>query len=139
MSLGGPAVQATDEILQRRACARRGPDTGWLHRSWTRSWRACTTRRALRPHPPCQGAREGAAGSPQEGHPHSACCAAAPAAHGRALAHAGVCAQTMDAQEGVLYYLLDQMAEQHIKETLLAYVILLTSGAPPARHLLRLG
>ena len=38
--------------------------------------------------------------------------------------------QTMDAQEGVLYYLLDQMADQHTKETLLAYVVLLISGVP---------
>ena len=46
------------------------------------------------------------------------------------------CLQTMDAQEGVLYYLLDQMADQHIKETLLAYVILLSSGIilSPAVH-----
>ena len=37
--------------------------------------------------------------------------------------------QTMDAQEGVIYYLLDQMTEQHIKEVLVAYFILLSSGA----------
>ena len=36
--------------------------------------------------------------------------------------------QTMDAQEGVIYYLLDQMADQHIKEVLVAYFILLSSG-----------
>ena len=39
--------------------------------------------------------------------------------------------QTMDAQEGVIYYLLDQMTEQHIKEVLVAYFILLSSGAVP--------
>ena len=31
----------------------------------------------------------------------------------------------MDAQEGVLYFLLDQMADQHVKELLLAYFLLL--------------
>lgn len=36
--------------------------------------------------------------------------------------------QTMDAQDGVLYFLLDQMADQHVKELLLAYVLLLKLG-----------
>ena len=39
--------------------------------------------------------------------------------------------QTMDAQEGVTDWLLDQMAAQHVKELLLAYYLLLLSGAPP--------
>ena len=34
----------------------------------------------------------------------------------------------MDAQEGVVLFLLDQMAEQHAKEVLLAYTVLLSSG-----------
>lgn len=38
--------------------------------------------------------------------------------------------QTMDAQEGVIYFLLDQMADQHIKEATIAYFTLLSSGAP---------
>lgn len=37
--------------------------------------------------------------------------------------------QTMDAQEGVLYFLLDQMSDQHVKELLLAYAFLLRAGA----------
>jgi hypothetical protein len=37
--------------------------------------------------------------------------------------------QTMDAQEGVTDWLLDQMAAQHVKELLLAYYLLLLSGA----------
>ena len=41
--------------------------------------------------------------------------------------------QTMDAQEGVIYYLMDQMTEQHIKEVLVAYFILLSSGEVLAR------
>ena len=41
--------------------------------------------------------------------------------------------QTMDAQEGVVYFLLDQMADQHIKEAAVAYFVLLSSGLhPPA-------
>lgn len=39
--------------------------------------------------------------------------------------------QTMDAQEGVVYFLLDQMADQHIKEAAVAYFVLLASGAWP--------
>lgn len=38
--------------------------------------------------------------------------------------------QTMDAQDGVIYFLLDQMADQHVKEQLLAYFILLLNGEP---------
>ena len=38
--------------------------------------------------------------------------------------------QTMDAQEGVTDWLLDQMAAQHVKELLLAYYSLLLAGAP---------
>lgn len=38
--------------------------------------------------------------------------------------------QTMDAQDGVIYFLLDQMADQHVKEQLLAYFILLLNGGP---------
>ena len=33
--------------------------------------------------------------------------------------------QTMDAQEGVVYFLLEEMAQQRIKENLLAYALLL--------------
>lgn len=36
--------------------------------------------------------------------------------------------QTMDAQDGVIYFLLDQMADQHVKEQLLAYFALLSHG-----------
>jgi len=36
--------------------------------------------------------------------------------------------QTMDAQDGVIYYLLDQMADQHVKEQMLAYFTLLSHG-----------
>ena len=36
--------------------------------------------------------------------------------------------KTMDAQEGVLFFLLDQMAEQHVKELMLAYFMLLRFG-----------
>ena len=36
--------------------------------------------------------------------------------------------QTMDAQDGVIYFLLDQMSDQHVKEQLLAYFILLLNG-----------
>ena len=36
--------------------------------------------------------------------------------------------QTMDAQDGVIYFLLDQMADQHVKEQLLAYFVLLLNG-----------
>ena len=36
--------------------------------------------------------------------------------------------QTMDAQEGVTDWLLDQMAAQHVKELLLAYYTLLLAG-----------
>ena len=36
--------------------------------------------------------------------------------------------QTMDAQDGVIYFLLDQMADQHVKELLLAYFLLLQLG-----------
>ena len=39
--------------------------------------------------------------------------------------------QTMDAQDGVIYFLLDQMADQHVKEQLLAYFILLAHGVLP--------
>lgn len=38
--------------------------------------------------------------------------------------------QTMDAQDGVIYFLLDQMADQHVKEQLLAYFALLANGTP---------
>ena len=37
--------------------------------------------------------------------------------------------QTMDAQEGVVYFLLEEMAQQRIKENLLAYALLLIRGA----------
>ena len=37
--------------------------------------------------------------------------------------------QSMDAQEGVIYFLLDQMADQHVKEAAVAYFVLLFSGA----------
>ena len=36
--------------------------------------------------------------------------------------------QTMDAQEGVVYFLLEEMAQQRIKENLLAYALLLIRG-----------
>ncbi|KAK9809543.1 hypothetical protein WJX73_000179 [Symbiochloris irregularis] len=36
--------------------------------------------------------------------------------------------QSMDAQEGVIYFLLDQMADQHVKEAAVAYFVLLFSG-----------
>ena len=36
--------------------------------------------------------------------------------------------QTMDAQEGVVYFLLEEMAQQRIKENLLAYTLLLSRG-----------
>lgn len=39
--------------------------------------------------------------------------------------------QTMDAQEGVTDWLLDQMAAQHVKELLLAYYSLLLAGRAP--------
>ena len=39
--------------------------------------------------------------------------------------------QTMDAQEGVVYFLLEEMAQQRIKENLLAYTLLLSRGLPP--------
>lgn len=38
--------------------------------------------------------------------------------------------QTRDAQEGVVYFLLEEMAQQRIKEYLLAYALLLLKGAP---------
>ena len=41
--------------------------------------------------------------------------------------------QTMDAQEGVVYFLLEEMAQQRIKENLLAYTLLLSRGLPPFR------
>lgn len=48
--------------------------------------------------------------------------------------------QTMDAQEGVVYFLLEEMAQQRIKEHLLAYALLLINGArscpPPFPHFL---
>ncbi len=37
--------------------------------------------------------------------------------------------QMMDTQEGVVHLLLEQMAQQRIKEYLLAYALLLTKGA----------
>ena len=36
--------------------------------------------------------------------------------------------QTMDAQEGVVYFLLEEMEQQRIKENLLAYALLLIRG-----------
>ncbi len=36
---------------------------------------------------------------------------------------------TMDAQEGVVTFLLEEMAQQMVKENLLAYAILLQQGA----------
>lgn len=36
--------------------------------------------------------------------------------------------QTMDAQDGVMYFLLDQMADQHVKELMLAYFLMLRLG-----------
>ena len=36
--------------------------------------------------------------------------------------------QTMDAQEGVVLFLLDQMAEDHVKEAAIAYFVLLSTG-----------
>jgi hypothetical protein len=36
--------------------------------------------------------------------------------------------QTMDAQEGVVYFLLEEMAQQRIKEYILAYALLLIQG-----------
>ena len=41
--------------------------------------------------------------------------------------------QTMDAQEGVVYFLLEEMAQQRIKENLLAYTLLLSRGLSPFR------
>ena len=38
-------------------------------------------------------------------------------------------AKTSDTQEGVLFVLLDEMTDQHVKQALLAYVTLLKSGA----------
>lgn len=37
----------------------------------------------------------------------------------------------MDAQDGVIYFLLDQMADQHVKEQMLAYFILLANSERP--------
>lgn len=37
--------------------------------------------------------------------------------------------QTMDTQEGVVYLLLEEMAQQRVKEYLLAYALLLLKGA----------
>jgi hypothetical protein len=42
--------------------------------------------------------------------------------------------QTMDAQEGVVYFLLEEMAQQRIKENLLAYALLLLRGETPMQH-----
>lgn len=42
--------------------------------------------------------------------------------------------QTMDAQEGVVYLLLEEMAQQRIKEYLLAYALLLVKGARHPKH-----
>ena len=39
--------------------------------------------------------------------------------------------QTMDAQEGVVYFLLEEMEQQRIKENLLAYAMLLIRGESP--------
>ena len=36
----------------------------------------------------------------------------------------------MDAQDGVMYFLLDQMADQHVKELMMAYYVLLRHGEP---------
>lgn len=43
--------------------------------------------------------------------------------------------QTMDAQEGVVYFLLEEMEQQRIKENLLAYTLLLSRGAVPLQTL----
>ena len=42
--------------------------------------------------------------------------------------------QTMDTQEGVIYYLLEEMSQQRIKENLLAYALLLLRGSPHLRE-----
>lgn len=42
--------------------------------------------------------------------------------------------QTMDTQEGVVYLLLEEMAQQRIKEYLLAYALLLLKGARHQPH-----
>lgn len=42
--------------------------------------------------------------------------------------------QTMDAQEGVVYFLLEEMAQQRIKENLLAYTLLLIRGETPVQQ-----
>ena len=42
--------------------------------------------------------------------------------------------QTMDAQEGVVYFLLEEMAQQRIKENLLAYALLLIRGETPVQQ-----
>ena len=42
--------------------------------------------------------------------------------------------QTMDTQEGVVYLLLEEMAQQRIKEYLLAYALLLIKGACFIQH-----
>lgn len=47
--------------------------------------------------------------------------------------------QTMDAQEGVTDWLLDQMAAQHVKELLLAYYSLLLAGGAPCHLFLPAG
>ena len=36
--------------------------------------------------------------------------------------------------QGVLYLLLEEMTDQHIKEVLLAFFVLMQSGAFPAPH-----
>ena len=42
--------------------------------------------------------------------------------------------QTMDTQEGVVYLLLEEMAQQRIKEYLLAYALLLLKGVKRTRR-----
>lgn len=42
--------------------------------------------------------------------------------------------QTMDTQEGVVYLLLEEMAQQRIKEYLLAYALLLIKGERFTQH-----
>ena len=46
------------------------------------------------------------------------------------MIHERLYEQTMDAQDGVMYFLLDQMADQHVKELMMAYYVLLRHGEP---------
>ena len=42
---------------------------------------------------------------------------------------------TLDAQEGVVTFLLEECAQQRVKENLLAYALLLRAGASRSRQL----